>query len=301
MHSLDDVVLHSGSLEFTALQVGAGPLVLCLHGFPDNARSYRHQLPALADAGYHAVSVNLRGYEPTSQPDDNDYSMEAVAGDVVGFIDEFEADKAHLIGHDWGAAVAYTAGAMAPERFKSLTTMAVPHSGRFVNEAVKYPKQLALSWYMGFFQLRGVAEHFVQRRDYRLIRKLWQDWSPGWDIPDDVLQDVISTLGQPGVTKAALSYYRAALTPSAFTPSARAAARFAVSVPTLAITGERDGCIDSSIFKRMMYDDDFPGGLEVQQVAEAGHFPHQERPKAVNALILDWIRRWESNSSGEPE
>lgn len=287
-----------GGLTFSALAMGEGPLVLCLHGFPDNAQSYRYQLPALAEAGYHAVALTLRGYEPSTQPSSGDYSQQAVAGDVIACVDQLGDGRAHLIGHDWGASIAYQAAAVAPERFVSLTTMAVPHSGRFVNEAIRYPKQLRLSWYMAFFQLRGIAENVVARNDYRFIRKLWRDWSPGWDIPEDVLQDVIQTLKQPGVLKASLAYYRQALAPKSFTPSAREAARFQVAVPTLALTGHKDGCIDTEVFKAMMLEQDFPNGLDVQQIQEAGHFPHQEKPDIVNDLILNWINRWQ-NTAGE--
>jgi len=293
--AVDTIGLTVGSLRFTAHSMGTGPLVLCLHGFPDSASSYRHQLPVLAEAGFRAVSVTLRGYEPGSQPDDGDYSLETIARDVVAFIDQLEAATAtaHLIGHDWGAAIAYTAGALAPARLKSLTTLAVPHSGRFLYEAIRTPRQLALSWYMGFFQLRGISDYVVQRKDYRFIRRLWRDWSPGWIVPEGVLDEVIATFRRPGVTRAALSYYRIALASMSFTASARAAARFAVPVPTLAITGEQDGCIDPQFFERLMHAQDFPRGLEVRRIPDAGHFLHQERPEAVNALLLEWIRRWE--------
>jgi pimeloyl-ACP methyl ester carboxylesterase len=286
------LTLRHGPLAFTARSEGEGPLVLCLHGFPDNADSFRHQLPVLAEAGYQAVSVTLRGYETASQPADGDYSMAAIAGDVLAFIEQLGAPKAHLVGHDWGAAVAYVAGAAAPGRLHSLTTIAVPHSGRFVTEIVRFPRQLALSWYMGFFQLRGVSEYAVRRNGFRFVRRLWRDWSPGWDVPDDVLDDVTATLRQPGVVRAALDYYRAALSLSAYTPSGRAAARFAVRVPTLAITGERDGCIDASVFECMMYPQDFPAGLKVECVRDAGHFVHQEQPDAVNSLLLSWLASW---------
>jgi pimeloyl-ACP methyl ester carboxylesterase len=298
MSATESIVLHHENLSFSAQSIGSGPLVLCLHGFPDNAGSFREQLPILADAGYRAVSVTLRGYEPGSQPLDKDYSLDTIAGDVIGFVRELSASPAHLIGHDWGAAITYVAGARAPELFTSLTTMAVPHSGRFLNDMIKHPRQLRLSWYMFFFQLRGIAERAVARNDFRFIRRLWRDWSPGWAFPEDVFQDVITTLRQPGVTTAALAYYRAAMAPSTFTPSARAAARFQVPVPTLAITGERDGCIDSNIFQQMMLAEDFPAGLQVEQILAAGHFPHQEQPASVNKLILDWIGRWEREAGG---
>ena len=174
------IALYNGSLRFSAISEGEGPLVLCLHGFPDCNRSFRHQLPALAKAGFRGVSVSLRGYEPTSQPVDNDYSLESIASDVIAFLDQLEVERAHLVGHDWGAAVSYTTVAKAPQRFNSLTTMSVPHSGRFVNEAFTHLRQIRLSWYMLFFQLRGVADYVVEKNDYAFVRKLWRDWSPGW-------------------------------------------------------------------------------------------------------------------------
>ena len=99
--------LKSGDLKFTAVEQGEGPLVLCLHGFPDCYHSFRHQLPFLAAHGYRAVSVSLRGYG-SSQPSNGDYSLESIANDIIAFIDQLGEDKAHLIGHDWGAAIMLT-------------------------------------------------------------------------------------------------------------------------------------------------------------------------------------------------
>lgn len=293
MTDLDTITLHNGPLTFTGLSQGEGPLVLLLHGFPDHARSWRHQLPVLADAGYRAVAMNLRGYEPSSQPSDGDYSRETIATDVIGFLDELGTDTVHLVGHDWGAVITYTAGARAPERFKSLTTLAVPHVGRFLTETIKYPRQLRLSWYMALFQLPGLADYIVERNDFAFIRMLWRKWSPEWDIPEDELLQVIETLRAPGVRRAALAYYRAALSPRSFPISrkARAAACYQVPVPTLAMTGESDGCIDTHVFQKLMNPDDFPRGLDVQRISGAGHFPHQEKPHRVNELLLAWIRK----------
>ena len=285
--------LKSGDLEFTAVEQGEGPLVLCLHGFPDCYHSFRHQLPFLAERGYRAVSVSLRGYEPSSQPSNGDYSLESIAGDVIAFIDQLGAEKAHLIGHDWGAAITYTAGAAAPERCHSLTTMAVPHSGRFVNDAFFKPKQALLSWYMLFFQLRGIADYAVRHNDFAFIHWLWRVWSPSWKIEENVVAEVIDTLRQPGVQRAALAYYREALSPKQLplTPARRAANAYPVPVPTLALTGRDDGCIDSDIFRELCREEDFPNGLVVRVVEDAGHFLHQEQPDTVNDLLLGWLEK----------
>jgi len=287
------ITLTHGDLRFTAIEQGEGPLVLCLHGFPDCYHSFRHQLPFLAEHGYRAVSVSLRGYEPSSQPADGDYSLESIANDVISFIDQLGEDKAHLIGHDWGAAITYTAGAVAPDRFQSLTTMAVPHSGRFVNEAFFKPKQALLSWYMLFFQLRGIADFTVKRNDFAFIRWLWRVWSPGWQPEASALAEVIDTLRQPGVQQGAIAYYREALRPKQLplTPARRAANAYQVPVPTLALTGRDDGCIDCDIFQAFCREEDFPNGLETRVVENAGHFLHQEQPDIVNTLLMDWLNQ----------
>jgi pimeloyl-ACP methyl ester carboxylesterase len=271
--------------------VGIGPLVLFLHGFPDNFLTFDAQLTAIAKAGYRAVSVSLRGYEPASQPGDNDYSQNSIAADIVAIVDELGLEKVHLVGHDWGAAIAYTVGAIAPEKLHSLVTIALPHPGRFLNNMIFHPRQLRLSWYIMFFQLAGIADYFVQRNDYQFIRNRWRDWSPNWTVPEQKIAQIIDSLKQPGVMNAALKYYRTALSLGAFTPSARSAARFQVRVPTLAISGSDDGCIDSSVFEKMMYKEDFPNGLDFHRMNGVGHFPHLERPDEVNELILFWINK----------
>ena len=277
------------ALTFSAQAMGDGPIVLCLHGFPDNAGSFRHQLPALAEAGYRAISLTLRGYEPGAIPADGDYTMETIATDILAVIESLDTGPVHLIGHDWGAALAYVATSAAPERFKSLTVMAVPHAGRFAREGLRIPKQLRLSWYMGFFNIPWLSDWVVQRQDYAFIRKLWRDWSPGWQPEPGVLDSVIQTLSQPGVRSAALGYYRAALSIKALLVSAEEA-HYPVPVPTLALSGERDGCIASEVFEQLMVAQDFPKGLTFSRIAEAGHFLHQEQPEQVNREILDWLK-----------
>ena len=278
-----------GALTFSAQAMGDGPVVLCLHGFPDNAGSYRHQLSALAEAGYRVISLTLRGYEPSSIPADGDYAMETISTDILAVIDNLDTGPVHLVGHDWGAAVAFVAVAAAPERFKSLTVMAVPHVGRFAREGLRIPKQLRLSWYMGFFNIPWLSDWVVQRQDYAFIRKLWRDWSPGWQPESGVLDGVIQTLSQPGVRSAALGYYRAALSIKALLVSA-VDARYEVPVPTLALSGVRDGCIASDVFEQLMVAQDFPEGLTFSRIAEAGHFLHQEQPGQVNRKIVDWLK-----------
>lgn len=293
MSDFEAMTLRAGSLSFSAHAAGEGPTVLLVHGFPDHARSWRFQLPALADAGYRAVAPTLRGYEPSSQPADGDYHIVRMAEDVVAWIDDLGGEPVHLVGHDWGAIIAYAAAALAPERLRSLTTLAIPHPGRLRSHGLRQlPSQLRNSWYMLFFQLRGVADFVVEARDWAFIEKLWRDWSPGWELPADELSGVKRTLAQPGVKKAALAYYRTMV--DTRSEAARETNRLlegAIPVRTLALTGALDGCMDTRLHDLAISQDDFPAGVEMVRLEDAGHFLHQERPDEVNRLLLDWIAR----------
>ena len=166
--------------------------------------------------------------------------------------------------------------------------IAVPHS-KGLNEAIfKYPSQLLNSWYQIFFQLRPLARYFVERKDWALIEKLWRDWSPGWELPVEDLASVKRTFSRPGVKNAALGYY---WTADPVLDEARKKNTDPIEVPTLGLTGALDGCIDTRLFDLTMIDESFPKGVELERIQGAGHFVHQEKPEAVNALLVDWLRR----------
>jgi pimeloyl-ACP methyl ester carboxylesterase len=295
---METITLNSGTLSFTACAMGlkenaGAPLVLCLHGFPDNERTFRHQLPVLAEAGYRVIAPRMRGYEPSSQPEDGDYDVTSLAGDIRAWLDELGEQKVHLVGHDWGAIVSYVAGSLFSDRLHSLTTIAVPHAARFNQGVRRVPGQLRRSWYVNFFQIPGIAEHFVQRNDWALIRKLWRDWSPGYDMSDEDWADLRATLAAPGVKRAALGYYgqNASLLVLLGLRKIEASRLTTVPVRTLAITGAQDGCIDTRLYDHTFFDKDFPAGFRVERIDGAGHFAHLEAPEVVNPLLLEWFQR----------
>jgi pimeloyl-ACP methyl ester carboxylesterase len=293
MTGAEEITLSAKELRFSALTRGTGPTVLCVHGFPDSMRSFRYQLPALAEAGFRGVSPTLRGYEPSSQPSDGDYHIVRMAEDVIGWIDDLGEDRVDLVGHDWGAVIAYAVAALAPERLKSLTTIAIPHPGRLRSDGIRQlPSQLRKSWYMMFFQLRGIADYVVERNNWAFIERLWRDWSPTWKVPADELDAVKRTLARPGVKKAALGYYRAMFDP--FSTAARQTEKLLtapIAVRTLATTGALDGCMDTRLHDLAMRPEDFPAGLEVVRFDDAGHFLHQEDPTRFNRILIDFLKR----------
>jgi len=298
--SPQSIQLSANARRFTALALGDGPPVLCVHGFPDHSASFRHQLPAFAEAGYRAVAPLLRGYEPSSQGGRRvpDFHPLQVASDLVAWARELGGgEPVHLIGHDWGAISAYLAYQLAPEVFRTATTIAVPPMAAVQAGIRQHPSQIRNSWYTLFFQIRGLADRVVAARDFAFIEKLWRDWSPGWQWDAEEMAALKRTFGQPGVLWSALAYYRAMLNPF-LEDSRRARAMSAqpIEVPTLAITGADDGCMETRLYDSV---DPalFPKGYRIERIAGAGHFVHQEQPEAINRLVLGWIEAAQSEAS----
>jgi pimeloyl-ACP methyl ester carboxylesterase len=294
MTALEEIELEAGDLRFSAYASGKGPVVLCLHGFPDHRGSFRHQLPALGDAGYRAIAPALRGYEPSSQPgpEIHHYHPRRVAADALAWAESH--GMVHLIGHDWGGVAAYQAAAERPDLFHSLSVIAIPHTSAMQERAARrlLLGQLRKSWYIFFFQLRGLADRVVERNDFGFIDFLWREWSPGYTPEPGELEAVKQAFRQPGVRRAALAYYRAMLSPGLDDSRAmRESATQPIRVPTLAITGALDGCIDTRFFDHVP-PDRFPEGLRTERVEGAGHFVHQEHPDRINALLLEWLSRY---------
>lgn len=277
-------------LTFHTLEAGEGPLVLCLHGFPDHARSFRHQLPALASAGFRAVAPFLRGYAPTDAAPDGRYQSAALAEDAVALIEALGYEHAILFGHDWGAVATYGAALAAPQRVRKLVASAVPYGPRVMTAFTTDYDQQRRSWYMFFFQ-NPMAEVAVAHNDFAFLERLWRDWSPGWQWPGEEMDALKETFRRPGVLQAALDYYRAMFDPARQDPALAALQgrmmMEPIDVPSLVIHGADDGCMGASLLEGM--GDLFPRGLRIEVVPRAGHFVHQERPEIVNRLVLDFL------------
>ena len=207
--SLTDGRVTANDVEFAYLEAGSGPLALCLHGFPDSAWTYRHLLPALADAGFRAVAPFMRGYAPTAVPADGRYQTAALGLDACALHDALGGDAdAVIVGHDWGAMATYIAANHEPERWRRVVAMAVPPAGAVAGGFMQY-RQLKKSWYMFFFQ-HGLSDVVVGMDDLAFIDGLWADWSPGYDGTEDIAH-VKDALRDPANLAAALGYYRATL------------------------------------------------------------------------------------------
>lgn len=285
------IEVEANGIRFTAFEQGEGPLLLCLHGFPDDARTWRHQMPAFAEAGYRVVAPYMRGYAPTSAPEGGFYQTAALGRDIVGLIDALSPERpAFVFGHDWGALGAYAAALAAPARIAKLVTAAIPYGPRLNAAFLTNYAQQKRSWYIFFFQT-PMAEMAVAHDDLRFIRNLWHDWSPTWDFRDDDIAPVLETLGRPGVLEAAIGYYRCLFDPARLDPALMEEqmryGQAPIVVPTLSLHGADDGCMGLELTEGM--EEAFPAGLTKAIIAGAGHFLHCEKPDEVNARVLRFI------------
>jgi len=286
----------ANGLTFECLRRGGGDrLALCLHGFPDDAGTMRPLLDRLAAAGFTAVAPYMRGYGPTDPAPDGDYTTLAMAKDAAALAEELGGSEAVLVGHDWGAAGAYAAAAIAPERFSHLVALAVPP--RFVELLPEHPRQFLRSWYIVFFQLPALPERVLRARDFAFVELLWNAWSPTWDYPDERLEDVKATFREPGTVEAALTYYRQFGRQAAEKLADDAIKRRfpeeggdgggGIEVPGLVVAGKEDGCIGHELFDDA--DEAFAASCRCLKVPGAGHFLHQERPDVVSDEIISFV------------
>ena len=287
---MEELRLRAHGLEFFALAEGTqqGPLVLLLHGFPELSRSWRHQLPALAGAGYRAVAPDLRGYGGTERR--GPYDLATLAGDVRELVHALGRRRAVVVGHDWGGAVAWAAAMYHPEVVERLVVMNCPHPGALAREMLVNPRQLFRSWYMFFFQLPLLPEWVLARRNAAAVGRALRGGSHVRDAwPREETAPYQAAMVRPGAASAALAYYRAiARSPRSADRDGRAH-RF--SGPVLVLWGAHDRFLGrETIAPGKLAPYLAPGNRpDVVFVEEAGHFVQSEAPARVSAELLRWL------------
>jgi len=278
----------ANGLRFAYLEQGQGPLVLLLHGFPDNAHTWERQLPMLADAGYRVVAPFLRGYPPTEIPHGGYFDLATLATDIKCLIEVLNDGKpCFLVGQDWGAAISYAVLAAYPESVRRAVILAVPHPLEVRRTLRRSPRHILRSFHWFLFQLPWLPEVLCKANDFAFIEFLWKLWSPAYDDREHVAQ-VKRMLAQPGAMEATLAYYRAMMNPARADPSLAAiTARLGdpISTPTRVLCGSHD--MRREMLGRQQ--DLFTGPYEWGVVEGAGHFLHRERPAEVGASILEWL------------
>lgn len=283
-------IVRANGLDFPVLETGAGPLVLCLHGFPDHAQSWVQLLDRLAAEGYWAVAPAMRGFWPGGSAPDGSYRASANGADVIALIAALGRDQADLIGHDLGARAVYSAASLEPARVRKLVGLAVPHGPQLSTAFVANGDQQRRSWYMFFFQTR-LAEMGVPLNDFAFIDRLWREWSPGYILPAAERDALHEMLHQPGVLSQAFAYYRQLFAPLPDDPAAQALearASRAIEAPSLYLHGAEDGCMSADLSEGM--EALFRNGLERIVLPDVGHFLHLEQPEEVAGRIIDFLK-----------
>ncbi|MDP9849337.1 alpha/beta fold hydrolase [Streptosporangium lutulentum] len=254
---------------------GEGPAVLLVHGYPDTHACWRHQVAALNAAGYRTIAPDLRGFGASDKPDGLEgYELAAYAGDLIGILDRLDVDRAHLVGHDWGSALAQRVAITTPGRVTGLACLSVGHAAAMLSAGWE---QREKSWYMMLFQFPGVAERWLSEHDFANMREMLAE-HPGRD-------EVIERMRDPRALSAALAIYRRGVPPEWLL--ADPADLPPIPVPTMGVWSSGD---------RFLTEQSMAGtGKHVastwryERLDGAGHWMQLEAPGEVNDLLLDFL------------
>ena len=280
----------ANGLRFEVSECGDGEqFALCLHGFPEHAFSWRHQLPLLARLGYRVWAPNLRGYGRSSRPPRvEDYRLDRLVGDVAGLIDAAGAGETLLVGHDWGGGIAWMTALERRRPLSGLIIMNAPHPALFVAGLFRWP-QIRRSWYVFAFQIPKLPELLLGRRGARAVAAAFLDMAVDKTrFPTDVLEVYRRQALEPGALTAMVNYYRAnrrlirrapagATGPDLTTP---------IDVPTLLIWGEEDTALGLELTDGT---DGLVTDLTFRRLPGVSHWVQQEAPESVNEAIETWV------------
>jgi pimeloyl-ACP methyl ester carboxylesterase len=318
-------IVDANGIRIHIAEQGSGPLVLLCHGFPESWYSWRHQLKALAQAGYHAVAPDMRGYGDTDRPVEIDrYTLFHLVGDMVGVLDALKEKNAVIVGHDWGAPVAWHAALMRPDRFRAVVGLSVPYRPRgSIAPTTVMPQNADATFYQLYFQTPGVAEAELEADARVSLRKTL--YSGSGDVPrrnpgaapaggvgmvprsggflsrmkdpdtlppwlNDADMDVYARQFQQSGFRGGLNWYRNIdRNWELLAPYAAAS----VSVPALYMAGELDLVVSFPRMKEVIADLPryIPQLRGSVMLPGCGHWTQQERPSEVNQAIIDFLSR----------
>jgi pimeloyl-ACP methyl ester carboxylesterase len=254
---------------------GQGRPVVLLHGFPDSGRLWRHQVPALAAAGFQVIVPDLRGYGRSDKPEAVEaYSLMILAGDVIAVLADLGIARAHLVGHDWGAALAWGLASLAPGTVDHLVVLSVGHPATFRRTWQQREK----SWYMLLFQFPGIAERWLTEDNWANLR----NWARHPDA-DQVITDLEAT----GSLTPGLNWYRANVPPESWVQAPPVLPP--VQAPTMGVWSTED----IALTETQMTDsaENVAGPWRYERLAGPGHWMQLDAPDQVNALLLDFLPR----------
>lgn len=313
-------MIDTGEVRLRCALAGSGPLVILVHGFPESWYSWRHQLDPIAAAGFTACAIDVRGYGGSDKPPRvEDYSLENIAGDLVGLADVLSPEApVVLIGHDWGAPIVWNTAFTQPQRIRAVAGLSVPFAGAPLRPFTEVFREQFTSqgrfFYQEYFQQPGVAEAEAEADPRRFIATMMYsisgDVPPGnyWDKPAGAtfLQDLPEPQPVPWLSEADLDYYAGEFAASGFRGPLNRYRNHErdyawlkpmqgrqLEQPCLFIGGDRDpattlfGAVSDPVAMMRM----FAPRVEGQVLPGVGHWTQQERPQEVTALLIDWLKR----------
>lgn len=283
--SLETLYFQNRAVQICAVADGPkeGPVVVLLHGFPEFWYGWHRQIEPLAAAGFRVIVPDQRGYNLSSKPAGaSAYALTELVSDVIAIADQLGQEKVFLAGHDWGAAVAWSAALLHPQRIAKLTILNVPHPSVMRRFLRTRPRQMLRSWYMFFFQLPWLPEALFSALDFRIgARSLAHSSRPGTFSSDDLAQ-YRAAWSQPGALTAMINWYRALF---------RSRAKFSdrtVRVPTRILWGERDAFLLAEMARESLR---YCTDAELFTFADASHWLQHEEPARVSELLIEFFRR----------
>jgi pimeloyl-ACP methyl ester carboxylesterase len=264
----------SGGVGIEYEVTGEGRPVVLLHGFPDSGRLWRHQVPALADAGFKVIVPDMRGYGASDKPGEvGAYNILLLAGDVVAVLDDAGVERAHVVGHDWGAAVAWGMGAFVPDRVDHLATLSVGHPSSFRSGGFE---QYEKSWYMLLFLFEGIAERWLSDDGWANFR--------AWGRHPDA-DAVIAELEANASLTPGLNWYRATIPAASYVEPPLVLPP--VQAPTMGVWSSGDIALTEGQMLRSA--GQVAGPWRYERLDGPGHWMQLEAPDEVNRLLLDFL------------
>jgi pimeloyl-ACP methyl ester carboxylesterase len=271
-----------GDVRLHYVEAGEGPLIVLLHGFPEFWYGWRLQIEPLAAAGFRVVAPDMRGYNLSSRPEDvHAYDTEHLTADIRGLIQERGAQKALLVGHDWGGSVAWATAMQYPEVVDRLAILNAAHP-RKLTQGLHHPGQLRKSWYFFFFALPELPEAVVHADRWHFFRHFLHAARPAY-TPEE-MDRYIEAWSQPGAATGMINYYRFSVRES---PKEAEAALRPISAPTLVIWGQQDQYLGPELAEPEH--DDVPNLDRVERLPDASHWVHHDEAQRVTQLLTDFF------------
>ena len=279
--------VEANGIRFHYVTAGEGPLVILLHGFPQFWYAWRHQIPALA-ARFKVVAPDLRGYGDSDKPPNvADYRTDILAADVAALVNALGHDRAHVVGHDWGGAVAWTVALEQPQVVEKLVVLNCPHPKPFAKALRSNLRQLGRSWYMFFFQIPWLPEAIVRYAPEQMTERMFRGMAVRKDaFSDEDLRQFREAMLKPGALTGMVNYYRETFrNVAAMRELEKSDVR--IAAPTLLIWAENDVALGKELTYGM--EPLFSGPFRTHYVPSCSHWVNEEQPDLVNRLLLEFL------------